>query len=110
MLQEATNFSLSQEPSNKSINKALKSIPGCQVHTHLLNEFFEPQSDKGNSLYFVEFFELSGHVLEHETMMQCFAYNRNFSSLVVCVDLSNTKTINKLASTIQKGIRAVLQS
>lgn len=53
---------------------------------------------------------MSGQVLEHETMMQCFVYDRNFSALIVCVDLSNSKTIKNLSQTIEKGIRAVLQS
>lgn len=81
------------------------------MHTHLLNEHFELQSESGNSpLYFLELFEMSGQILEHDTMMQCFVYERNFSSLIVCFDLSNSKTISNLADTINKGIQALLQS
>ncbi len=43
-------------------------------------------------------------------MIQCFAYERNFTALIVCVDLSNTKTISNLPQTINKGVRAVLAS
>ena len=110
MLQESTDFSLTQE-SSKSQNKALKSSYGCQVHTHLLNDYFELQSESyTNALYFLELFEMSGQILEKETMMQCFAHERNFTSLIVCVDLSNSKTISNLPQTIKKGVSAVIAS
>ena len=81
------------------------------MHTHLLNDYFEIQSESNaNALYFLELFEMSGQILEKETMMQCFAYERNFTSLIVCVDLSNTKTLSNLPQTINKGVSAVIAS
>ncbi len=46
---------------------------GCQIHVHLLNQ--EYAFDKSqNTLFFVEFYELSGQVSLNETMIAVYSY------------------------------------
>ena len=65
---------------------------GCQIHVHLLNaEYSFDKSSK--TLYFVEFYELSGQVSLNETMLAVYSYQKAFDGLIVAFDLSNLKSL-----------------
>jgi len=72
--------------------KALKSQQGCQVHVHLLNEHYPMERDS-NTFFFVEFHELSGSICLNKTMMQVYAYQKNFDGLMVCFDMGNLTSL-----------------
>jgi hypothetical protein len=46
---------------------------GCQVHVHLLNSYYE-MDKAANTLYFVEFYELSGYVTSQISLSMLTAY------------------------------------
>ena len=45
------------------------------------------------TLYFVEFYELSGQVSANETMLAVYSYQKSFDGLLVAFDLSNRKSL-----------------
>ena len=53
--------------------KALKSLQGCQIHAHLLNQHYTMERSN-STFYFAEFHELSGSIGLNPTMLQVYTY------------------------------------